>query len=211
MEYNTQLPKLVFSEYGRNVQRMVDHVCAIKDKKDRNNAAVQLIQIMGQMNPHLKDIQDFNQKLWDHLFVMSDFSLDVDSPYPKPTKEAYSSKPEKVNYPNSKIKYKHYGIVLQGLIEEACKFEEGDKKKYFVELLANLMKRHYLNFNRDSVNDEVIAQHLKELSKGQLTLNESFTFKHTNEILGKNPNNQHNKRKHKKNFHGKNQNFRHRK
>lgn len=186
MEYNTQQPHLIISEYGRNIQKMIDYASSVKNREERNRAAQAIIQIMGQLNPHLRDITDFKHKLWDHLFIISDFKLDVDSPFPVPSRETFNTKPEKVNYPHRDIRYKHYGLTVERLIEKACDMKEGEMKNFLVELLANLMKRHYLNWNRDSVNDEVIFDHLKELSGGRLKLKESFALRHTSEFVQRN-------------------------
>ncbi len=185
MEYNTQLPKLVISEYGRNVQKMIEHACSIKNKAERNKAAQAIIDFMGRLNPHLRDVTDFKHKLWDHLFVISDFKLDVESPYPRPKREDFISKPERLQYPKGDIRYKHYGKFLEQIIQKAKAFKEGDEKKYLVEVIANLLKRSYLNWNRDSVNDEVILQHLDELSGGKLKLDKDFRLSQTSEILAK--------------------------
>lgn len=188
MEYNTQQPHLVISEYGRNIQKMVKHACALKSKDERNKAANSIIQIMGQLNPHLRDITDFKHKLWDHLFIISEFKLDVDSPFPIPSKETFETKPEIVPYPHKDIAYKHYGLTVERLIAKAMEMPAGEMKNFLVELLANLMKRHYLNWNRDSVNDEVIVKHLAELSGGQLKLKEGFVLRHTSEFVQRNVN-----------------------
>jgi len=183
MEYNTQLPPMIISEYGRNIQKMVQYVCTIKNREERNRAAQSIIAIMGALNPHLRDVTDFKHKLWDHLFIISEFKLDVDSPYPKPSPEQFKTKPKKLNYPSQDIRYKHYGKTIEALIQKGIEMEEGDKKNYYIETLANLMKRSYLNWNRDSVNDEVILQHLKELSKGKLKVPADFKFNLTQDIL----------------------------
>ncbi len=185
MEYNTQQPQLKLSEYGRHIQKMVEYCTKIKNKEERNTCANAIIAVMGQLNPQLRDVPDFKHKLWDHLFIMSDFKLDVESPYPKPSPETFQTKPDRMSYPTYDIKYKHYGKIVEALIEKGCEMKDAEMKKYYIELLANLMKRHYLNWNRDSVNDEVIVQHLKELSKGKLKLEEGFVFKATHDILGK--------------------------
>ena len=185
MKYNTSQPPLVISEYGRNIQKMIEHAIKVKDRAERNTVAKAIIMVMGQLNPHLRDVTDFKHKLWDHLFIISDFRLDVDSPYPMPTKETFQTKPERLKYPIGNIKYKHYGKTVEAIIEKACKFKEGDEKNALIESIANLMKRSYLNWNTDSVNDEVIMQHLDELSKGKLKPSPSFRLSSTNDILAK--------------------------
>ena len=185
MEYNTSLPKMVIPEYGRNIQKMIDHAVSVEDKEERNKIARAIIQVMGQLNPHLRDVTDFKHKLWDHLFIISDFKLDVDSPYPKPTRETFISKPELLKYPSNDIRYKHYGKTIERIIEKAKELEEGEMKTALIETIANHLKKSYLNWNRDSVNDEVILQHLKELSKGELKLSDSTRLSNTSDILAR--------------------------
>ena len=185
MEYNTSLPKMVIPEYGRNIQKMIDHAISVDDREERNKIARSIINVMGQLNPHLRDVTDFKHKLWDHFFIISDFKLDVDSPYPKPTRETFISKPELLKYPSNDIRYKHYGKTIEHIIEKAKELEEGEMKTALIETIANHLKKSYLNWNRDSVNDEVILQHLNELSKGALKLNESVRLSNTSDILAR--------------------------
>lgn len=185
MEYNTQRELMPIPEYGRNIQKMIEFTVAIEDREKRNKAANVIIGIMGQMNPHLRDYDDFKHKLWDHLFIISDFKLDVDSPYPKPAPDTLTAKPEKIPYPVSKIKFKHYGKNIEAIIEEIIKLEDGEKKDAMIERIANFMKMSYLSWNRDSVSDELILEHLKELSDGKLQLSESARLNLTVDILAK--------------------------
>ncbi len=170
MEYNTERAKMAIPEYGRNVQRMIEFAISVKDREERNRVARAIISVMGQLNPHLRDVTDFKHKLWDHLFIIADFKLDVDSPYPIPNAATFQTKPDKVSYPDNKIKYRHYGRILEKIIQKAVEFEEGDEKNVLTEMIANSMKKSYLMWNRDSVTDDVIFQQLKELSKDQLQL-----------------------------------------
>jgi hypothetical protein len=170
LEYNTERPNLIIPEYGRNIKKMIDHAISVDDRELRNKIAQSIITVMGQLNPHLRDITDFTHKLWDHLFIISDFKLDVDSPYPKPTKETFSGKPERINYPKKDIKYLHYGKNIEIMIEKVVSMEEGQEKNAFTEAIANTMKRFYIQWNQESVNDEVILGHLRMLSKGKLNL-----------------------------------------
>ena len=186
MDYNSGLPHLILPEYGRNIQRMVEFAVTVKDREERNKVAQAIISVMGQLNPHLRDVTDFKHKLWDHIFIISDFKLDVDSPYPKPTRETFITKPDRIEYPSGKIKYKPYGKVLEGIIQKAKDYPEGEEKTYLIEVIANLLKRSYLTWNRDSVNDEVILNHLEELSEGQLKLKDASKLSHTNDILARN-------------------------
>ena len=182
-DYNTRRPQMVIPEYGRNIQKMVEHAISIEDRAERNKVAQSIITVMGQLNPHLRDITDFKHKLWDHIFIISDFKLDVDSPYPIPDKETIFKKPKKLNYPQSKIRFKHYGKSTEAIIAKAIEMEDGDEKNELIKLIANLMKKSYLVWNRDSVDDSLILSDLKVLSKGQLTVTEDFRLTQTNEIL----------------------------
>ena len=170
MDYNTSRKKLNLPEYGRNIQQMVDHLSIVEDRDERNRLAKVLIGIMGNMNPHLRDINDFKHKLWDHLFIMSDFKLDIDSPYPIPNFETYTEKPRKVPYPTQPITYKHYGRSIELMIQKAIEMEEGQQKDALTQLIANHMKKAYLMWNNDSVSDEDIIRDLGVLSKGKLAL-----------------------------------------
>lgn len=182
-DYNTRRPKMVIPEYGRNIQKMIDHAMTVENKEERNKIANAIISVMGQLNPHLRDIADFKHKLWDHLFIISDFKLDVDSPYPLPDREAIAKKPEKLAYPENNIRFKHYGKSIENLIDQAILLEEKEEKSALIRIIANLMKKTYLTFNRDSVNDELIIADLKTLSQGKLQLEDSFEFLSTDEIL----------------------------
>jgi len=170
MEYNTQLNKLRLPEYGRNVQKMVDHLKTIEDKAERNRAADTVIQVMGFLNPSLKENRDFKHKLWDHIHMIGEFELDIDAPYPAPSSEQFATKPARIPYPQSPIQIQHYGKNIERLIQKAFEMPEGDKKNEFVRQIANHMKMSYLTWNKDSVNDQVIIETLKELSKGVLVL-----------------------------------------
>lgn len=209
MEYNTQLPKLEIPEYGRNIQVMIDHCITIEDREERNKCARAIIQIMGQLNPHLRDIADFTHKLWDHLFLISKFQLDVDSPYPRPNAETFTTKPKNVPYPATKIRYKHYGKTIERIIDAAKTYEEGPEKKELSRLIANHLKKSYVNWNKDSVTDDVIFKQFKEMTNNELVIDENSALTHANELKNKNHNNQtpisvnagggNNKNRHKKN------------
>ena len=170
LAYNTEEPKMIIPEYGRNVQKMIDHSITIESKEERKKCAEAIIRVMGQINPQLKDGEDQNQKLWTHLFIMSDFKLDVEAPCSKPSEEVYRSKPDQVPYPKNDIRYGHYGKIMENLILAAKEFPEGEEKKNLVKHIANLLKTSYLLWNRDTVNDTVIVKNLEELSKGALTI-----------------------------------------
>ncbi len=191
MEYNTSRSNMNISEYGRNIQKMIEYTMTVDDREKRNKLARATINIMGQLNPHLRDVTDFKHKLWDHLFIMSDFKLDVDSPYPKPSAEILTRKPEKLKYNNNDIKFKHYGRNLERMIAKAIEFPEGEEKSALIKLIANHMKKSYLTWNRESVNDNEIAEHLSILSDGKLKLDKDVRLNHTSEILSKNKRRRH--------------------
>lgn len=186
MEYNTQQPKLIISEYGRNIQKMVDFACTVTDREERNKVARAIIDVMGALNPHLRDVPDFKHKLWDHIFIISNFKLEVDSPYPKPSPEILTSKPNKVPYPQGNIRFRHYGKNVETLIQKAIDTENQEQRNEFTQVLANHMKKSYLNWNRDSVGDEVIIDQLDKLSRGKLKLKDEFRLNNTQDILSRN-------------------------
>jgi hypothetical protein len=190
MEYNTQLPHLQIPEYGRNIQVMIDHCVNIEDREERNKCAKAIIQIMGQLNPHLRDIADYTHKLWDHLFLISKFKLDVDSPYPRPTAETFTTKPDIVPYPATKMRYKHYGKTIERIIDVAKTYEDGPEKKELTRLIANHLKKSYVNWNKDSVTDDVIFKQFKEMTNNELVIDEGTALTHANELKNKNHNNQ---------------------
>jgi len=173
-DYNTSRNKLILPEYGRNIQKMVEHILAIPDRDERNHLAKAVIIIMGNMNPHLRDINDFKHKLWDHLAIMANFQLDIDFPYAIPQPEEFAEKPRRVSYNTNEIRYRHYGRIVESLIKEAVKLPEGDDKDTLTKLIANHMKKSYLAWNRDSVTDETIFNDLFELSGRKLNVKEGL-------------------------------------
>jgi hypothetical protein len=183
MEYNTTRQKLMLPEYGRNVQNMIHHAMTIEDRTERNRAAQAIIEVMGQLNPHLRDVDDFRHKLWTHLFVMSDFKLDADSPYELPKPEELASKPERVEYPGSKIRFGHYGKYTQKILEQSGGISDEKEKKYLTRTMGNFMKKQFLVFNNDAVENNIIANQMSELSKKQLILEDSEELLSTNAIL----------------------------
>lgn len=170
LEYNSERVKLIIPEYGRHIQKMVDHAVSIEDREERNKVANAIIGVMGNLNPHLRDVPDFQHKLWDQLFIISDFRLDVDSPYPQPTREMLEERPEPLDYPQNHPKYRFYGNNIKRMIDVCVSWEDGDLKDALKFTIANHMKKSYLNWNKDTVEDEVIFQHLFELSDGQINL-----------------------------------------
>lgn len=176
-DYNTTRPSLLYSEYGRNIQNMVKYIKTLENKEERNKHAQAVIDLMGFLNPHLRDVADFKHKLWDHLFIIADFDLDVDSPYPIPSRESLDTKPERVPYPSNKIKYKHYGKTVELMIERAKEItDEPERKSSMVASIANFMKMSYVTWNKDSVSDESIINDLKVLSQGELVLDENVNL-----------------------------------
>ena len=169
-DYNSTRPKLILAEYGRNVQNMVDYICTLPTKEERNRYAQVVIDMMGVLNPHLRDVSDFKHKLWDHLHIISDFKIDVDSPYPVPSREAIHQKPELLNYPQHSIRFKHYGFTVERMIEKALAMSEPEYRHRMALSVANFMKMAYVTWNKDSVQDDHIIQDLAELSKGKLVL-----------------------------------------
>ena len=170
LEYNSERPKLIIPEYGRHIQKMVDHAVSIEDREERNKVANAIIGVMGNLNPHLRDVPDFQHKLWDQLFIISDFKLDVDSPYPTPTREMLEERPEPLEYPQNFPKYRFYGNNIKRMIDICVSWEDGDLKDALKFTIANHMKKSYLNWNKDTVEDEVIFKHLFELSDGAINL-----------------------------------------
>ena len=199
MDYNSNRKQLVLPEYGRNVQKMVDFALTVEDQVERNLVAKSIIAIMGNMYPHLRDVSDFRHKLWDHLAIMSDFKLDIDSPYETPTKEKLQEKPDKLPYNNQRIKYRHYGKTIEALIAKAIEIEEPKEKEALILMIANHMKKSFINWNKDHVPDEKIFQDIIELSEGQLQVTDEMKLRENKEReythKRKNNNNHHHHRK----------------
>jgi hypothetical protein len=184
-DYNTARKKLILPEYGRNIQKMVNHIKTIEDREERNNAARTVIAVMGNLNPHLRDVNDFKHKLWDHLAIISNFELDIDSPYDWPEEEELKQKPNNVPYNQHPIRYKHYGRSIVLMIEKAVALEEGEEKADLIRMIAYHMKKSYLTWNREAVSDEEILMDLKTLSGGKLEISEDLKLPETKEILAK--------------------------
>lgn len=173
LEYNTERPKLIIPEYGRHIQKMVDYAITIEDREERNKVAKSIISVMGNLNPHLRDVPDFQHKLWDQLFIISDFKLDADSPFEIPSREELYARPEGLGYPQNFPKYRFYGNNIKRMIDVANSWEDGDMKDGLVLTIANHMKKCFLNWNKDTVEDDVIFEHLFELSGGKINLKNS--------------------------------------
>ena len=183
LEYNSEREKLIIPEYGRHIQKLVNHCIALEDREERNKMAKAIVHVMGNMQPHLRDVPDFQHKLWDQIFIMSDYRLDVDTPYPKPEREVLQAKPEPLSYPRSASKYRFYGNNIQIMIDTALTWEDGEMKDALVYAIANHMKKCYLNWNKDTVEDDVIVSHLEELSGGKLTLKEKDVLSDSKDLL----------------------------
>ncbi|WP_183574760.1 DUF4290 domain-containing protein [Mucilaginibacter sp. X5P1] len=175
-DYNSTRNKLILSEYGRNVQNMVKYIVALPTKEERNRYAQVVIDLMGFLNPHLRDVADFKHKLWDHLHIISDYQIDVDAPYPKPTPEAVHMKPKPLRYPHQRIKYKHYGKTIELMMEKAKAIEEPERRKHMIQSIANFMKMAYVQWNKDSVTDESILADLTAMSGGELKVDETINL-----------------------------------
>ena len=206
MEYNTQRKKMELPEYGRSVQNMVDHALTIEDRAERQRCANTIVNIMGGMFPHLRDVPDFKHKLWDHLAIMADFKLDIDYPFEIVKKEDLVMKPEKVSYSDSPIRYRHYGRFLEELVKKAVEIEDPDERKALVKLLAIQMKKSLNNWNKDGMEDQKIVDDLREYSKGAIDLTvEDLQLSEPQQRFYNNNNQR------KQNFQRKQQNFQRRK
>lgn len=173
LEYNTVREDLIIPEYGRHIQKMINYASSRESKEERNKLANSIISVMGNLQPHLRDVADFQHKLWDQLFIMSDFKLDADSPFEKPSKEVLNAKPEPLSYPQNFPKYRFYGNNIKIMIDEAVKWDDGEMKEALVLTIANHMKKCFLNWNKDSVKDKVIFDHLYELSDSKIDIRDS--------------------------------------
>jgi len=185
-DYNTSRKQLILPEYGRNIQKMVDHILTIEDREERNMAARTLIGVMGNLNPHLRDYSDFKHKLWDHLAIIADFKLDIDYPYEIVAPEVLERKPNKTPYNQNTIRYKHYGHSIYLMIQKAVEMEEGEEKEDLIKMIANHMKKSYLTWNREAVSDEEIFHDMQVLADNKLSVSEDLKLSETKDILAKN-------------------------
>jgi len=183
MEYNTARGKMLLPEYGRNVQNMIQHAMEIEDREERNRASQAIIVVMGQLNPHLRDVDDYRHKLWTHLFVMSNFKLDVDSPFEIPQEEELQERPERVPYPKSKIRFGHFGQYSQKILEGSKEMTDEGEREYMTNSMGNFMKKQYLVHNNNAVENNVIADQLSELSQGELKIEKPDELVSTNLLL----------------------------
>ena len=182
-DYNTQRKRMALPEYGRNVQKMVDHIKTIEDREERNRAAKTIIQIMGNLNPQIRDIGDFKHKLWDHLAIIADFDLDIDAPFQPPEPDKFNELPNQVPYKQGDIRYLHYGRIIELMIDAASEMEDGDEKEYLTNLIVNQMKKSYITWNRGQVSDEVIIGDMKLLSAGRLKITDGVKILEVRELV----------------------------
>ena len=184
MDYPTLQGKLIMPEYGRNIQQMVKHAMNIEDREERTRCVQTIINIMGNLFPYLRDVNDFKHKLWDHLAIMSDFQLDIDFPYEIVTAETLYTRPEKIPYQSSRMRYQHYGKTLERMIERVADYEEGEERTELIRLIANQMKKCFLAWNKEVVDNRKIFDDLKELSNGKLDYtDDSFKLVETKDVL----------------------------
>jgi hypothetical protein len=174
MDYNTQRKKLALPEYGRSIHKMVDWVTTIEDRDERNRQIRAVIAVMGGMNPHLRDVNDFKHKLWDHVHIMSDFKIDIDSPYPIPTKESFNTPIHIIPYASEPIRVRHYGRNIQMMINIIAKAEDSETKEKSLLLLANHMKKLYVTWNKETISDDIIFRDIVFLSGGKIRIPENF-------------------------------------
>jgi len=206
LEYNTSRSTLPITEYGRSVKKMIDIAVVEEDRLKRNQMAQEIVKAMSRLNPQNKDAEDYWQKIWDHLFILSDFKLDVESPFPKPTENLTKLAPERIDYPAKSKHYRYYGKNIQSIIKKTTQLQDNPEKEQFVKQLANHLKKAYLTWNRDSVSDDIIVSHLADLSDNQIKLDETTQLERTSDILAQNKKTKFNEReqgkfpKHKKNF-----------
>jgi len=184
MEYNTTRNYLVIREYGRHIQKMVEYLLSLEDREKRQKNAYAVIELMGFLNPHLKNVEDFRHKLWDHLFLISDFKLDVDSPYPIPTRESLKANPDPLPYPKRYPKYNHLGKNIEIVIDKALQEEDAEKRQGFANAIAYYMKLTYSNWHKELVHDDNIQTELASITNGELEFNNRPFVKHRIDTRG---------------------------
>ncbi|MEI6575083.1 MAG: DUF4290 domain-containing protein [Bacteroidota bacterium] len=186
LDYNTSRKHLILAEYGRTLQSTVEYLLGIEDRDLRTKCAKTVVNVMAQLSPQVKDNGDYKQKLWDHLYIISDFKLDVDAPYPAPSREVLIAKPEKIKYTVKNLRYGHYGKNVENMIKQTAALEDSPEKAVLIKNIANHLKKTYLLWNRDAVADEVIYAQLSELSGGKINLDTETRLNNTNDILAQN-------------------------
>ncbi len=198
MEYNTERKKLNFPEYGRHIQQMVNYLKTIKDKEERTKEAHSVIAIMANMSPQIKEAEDYKNKLWDHLFIIADFDLDVDSPYPIPKIEEFNNKPNKIEYSTGNLKFRHYGKILEEMINRVTTYEEGEEKEALINIILNQMKKSYLLWNKNTVKNETIIKDFNIMAKQKIIIPEDYElneFKNLTTTKKHNNNNSNNRKR----------------
>ena len=170
LEYNSQREAIILKEYGRNVQKLIEYIRQEGDKEKRTQMAHTLLELIRQLTPSIKDQPENQQRLWDDLFIIADFNLDINSPYPVPERDILFKKPRKVEYPQSRIRYKHYGKNIEKLVKEALKIEGKEEREDAIIYLGKLMKTFYGSWNKETLDDSVILKDIALLSNGELTL-----------------------------------------
>lgn len=200
MDYNSSRKDLILPEYGRNIHKMVDYALTIEDKEKRNKIVKSIIAIMGSMFPHLRDVNDFKHKLWDHVAIISDFKLDIESPYQLMTKDKLQEKPERLPYNNTKLKIRHYGKTVEALVQKACEIEDKEEREALIVLIIKHMKKSFYNWNKDNITDNKVLLDLKILAGGKLILEDDFKLPDQKDYYNKRrkPTRPDNKRYHKK-------------
>jgi hypothetical protein len=204
MEYNTGRNHLIMKEYGRHIQKMVEFLLTIENREERQKNAYAVIELMGFLNPHLKNVEDFRHKLWDHLFLISDFTLDVDSPYPLPSRETLKAKPAHIGYPKRYPKFNHLGKNIEVVIDKALNEENPEKKQGFANAIAYYMKLTYSNWHKELVHDDNIQTELTAITEGQLEFNNRPFVKHRNDNRSDDDYGGGRNNGHRKNFGGRN-------
>lgn len=210
MEYNTERNHLVIQEYGRNVQKMVEYLLTIEDKEKRQRNTEVVIELMGMLNPHLRNVEDFRHKLWDHLFLISDFKLEVSSPYPIPTREVLLRKPDTLPYPKRYPRFRHFGKNLEMIIDKALKENDESVREGLTQYIGNYMKLAYSNWHKEAIHDDMITNELTDLTNGKLVYENDHSIaqytegfrpninkRKNNNFVFKNGKNNNNKNKHK--------------
>lgn len=185
MDYNTTREKMTIPEYGRNIQKMIEYTVGIEDREKRSKSAAFIVKVMAQLNPNIQQSDDYLHTLWDHMHIIADYQLDIDGPYPRPEREARERKPDKVAYSTRRIRLRHYGRTIEDIIHKAIEFEEGEEKQALIYAIANYMKRSYLTWNRESVNDAIISQHLEDMSWDKLIFNQEQPLISVSEVVPK--------------------------
>ena len=176
LEYNTSRDALGMYEYGRNVQNMVRDLKAIPEKDKRTTQAMAIVKVMELLNPQVRSLEDYEHKLWDHLYMIAGYDLDVDSPYPCPVKEEFETKPVPLPMKGTRIKASHYGRNIERIMDLIASEPEGEVKTALIRSLAIYMRQQYLIWNKDSVSDETIFSDIQKLSEGKIVVPQDLTL-----------------------------------